>query len=173
MTLTTPTVAFRAAQNCVGVSAVTSFGELATVIPELLDEVTRWTHDHDIEIAGEQFVRYDAFAPDGAMRLWVGVPTREFELGNERIRPDVIAEGHFASIECFGSYSQLRDATAMLLGWIDQSGFESDSWVVDGETFFAARLEVYVKAHHEVSVDEARTIISIKLIDEESESSSV
>ena len=139
--LTLPQIIDRTAQRYIAVRLPVSipFDEhMDPVFDELFSAFSR----AGVEPNGMEFIKYNLIDMP-RLEIEVGMTTNAAIPPNGRLVEGELPAGRYVSLTYTGSYTNLMDVTAMLVGWAKEKGLKWDSHqTLDGERF-ACRLEVH------------------------------
>lgn len=135
-----PRVVERPHQDSLGIREVTPFRGMLSRRDALLAELTGWLDAHEVGEAGPFFLRLHVIDMDGPMDLAVGVITPEPLPGDDRVRPDVLPAGRYASLT-YRNHA-LR-ANRALIEWTREQGLAFDRADVAEGDRFGCRYEAY------------------------------
>jgi effector-binding domain-containing protein len=100
---------------------------------------------------------------EGLMELEFGVPiTTDIEATGEFFIGELPA-GRYATITHTGSYDELYDVTALLVGWAKERGVEWDSEPAGAGERFVSRVETYLNDPGETPEDQLVTRLDFKV----------
>ncbi|SLN27605.1 GyrI-like domain-containing protein [Oceanibacterium hippocampi] len=142
--LTLPTVIERAARPYVAIRSTVTMDDLGTVGAEAHDELFRWLAERGIAGDGLPFFKYDVVDMARSLQMEFGIVTAAPVEGDGRVVAGTLPAGQFASVVYTGSYADLYDVNAALIGWARERGFTWDSQATPEGERFACRLEIYL-----------------------------
>lgn len=160
--LTTPTIVDREAQRYVAVRRAVSMADFGAMAAETSDLVIAFAKAQTGELA-PSFIKYNVIDMDGLLDLEFGVPvTGDLEPSGEFFVGELPA-GSYATVTHTGSYDELYDVTAMLVGWAKERGVQWDSAPAGAGERFVSRTETYLNDPGEVPQHELVTRLDIKV----------
>ena len=139
--LTIPQIINRTAQRYIAIRLPVSIPFDADMDPAF-DELFSAFSSAGVEPNGMEFIKFNL----------IDMPRLEIEVGmttNASIQPSgqliegVLPAGRYVSLTYTGSYANLMDVTAMLVGWAKEKGLKWDSHQTPHGEQFACRLEVH------------------------------
>ena len=139
--ITEPKISFRNAQHSVGIRLKTPFKGMFAVVDRLLKELRAWVKAHGIADEGPYFLRYHIIDMDGMMDIELGFIVQQPLEGDERVKPNVLPEGRYASLT-YSRYALRGNKT--LLGWIKENNISVERWNHEEGDAFACRYEAYL-----------------------------
>lgn len=135
-----PRVVERPLRHSLGIRVITPFRGMLAERDRLLTELAGWLDGHDAGEVGPFFLRLHVIDMAGPMDLAVGVITPEPITGDDRVRPDVLPAGRFASL----TYrNHAMRANRALIEWTREQGLEFDREDVAEGDRFECRYEAY------------------------------
>ncbi|WP_433160989.1 hypothetical protein [Kribbella sp. CA-247076] len=135
-----PRVVERPQQDYLGIRVVTPFRGMLSKRNELLTELDTWLTKQGIDDVGPFFLRLHVIDMSGPMDLEVGVVTQGRLDGDDRVRPDVLPAGAYATLT-YRNHS-LR-ANRALIDWAEENGVRFDRYDVPEGDKFACRYEAF------------------------------
>ncbi|GGY77430.1 GyrI-like domain-containing protein [Pseudoduganella plicata] len=162
--LTIPRIVNRTAQRYIAVRLPVSipFGD---DLDPAFDALFSAFASAGVEPNGMEFIKFNLIDMP-RLEIEVGMTTNAAIPLSGRLIEGELPAGRYASLTHTGSYAELMDVTAMLVGWAKEKGLKWDSrQTPDGETF-ACRLEVH-ENNPSIEPDPARlqTTLLFKLAD--------
>ncbi|HEY4200535.1 MAG TPA: GyrI-like domain-containing protein [Devosiaceae bacterium] len=142
--LTLPKVAERPAQPYVAIQVRTTISGMKAVIDETFPKLFAWLGSHDVKPAGAPFIKYNLINMAGIMELEFGVPTEALVAAADDVVAAELPAGRYAQLTYWGSYDNLYDVNALMIGWAKQKGISFDVEERPEGDWFASRLEIYV-----------------------------
>lgn len=139
--LTVPRMVDRGAQSYVAVRlpVIIPFGD---DMDPAFDELFSAFSDAGVEPNGVEFIKFNLIDMP-RLEIEVGMTTDAAIPLSGRLIKGELPAGRYVSLTYTGSYDNLIDVTAMLIGWAKEKGLRWDSHdTPDGERF-ACRLEVH------------------------------
>ena len=116
-------------------------GRVNALIPEVLSVL----RDSRSTPAGPLLYRYlVATDVDSPFSVEVGFPTARFIPCEGSAHPGTIPAGRYATYRHLGHPDNLRNSFDLLEHWIDQSGEQPDTEIVNDERRWAGRFEFYL-----------------------------
>ena len=163
--MTTPKVDERPDQHYMGIRTRTTMENFADVIPRLNGEVFDWLAQHGIAPAGPPLCRYYVIDMPGNLDVELGVPVATMIAGDERVRPNVMPAGRYASLVYTGVQNGIA-GNAALLAWGVEQGLAWDQWETSQGDAFGGRVEYFLTGP-ENDPDPAQwdTEVAIRLVD--------
>ncbi len=163
--ITEPEIRFRDERRTVGIRAKTPFNGMFATVDMLLKELRSWVKAHRIADEGPFFLRYHVINMEGMMDIEVGLIVQEPHCGDERVKPNVLPKGRYASLT-YSRYA-MRGNKA-LIEWIKKNNIKIDRWDDSEGDGFACRYEAYLTDYRvEPRKKEWSVDLAIKLADEE------
>lgn len=163
--LTLPTIIDREAQAYVAVRRSIPMAELGSIAAATHDIVIDFVRDTAGVEGGAPFIKYDLIDMEGTMELEFGVPiTGSVEPTDEIVLGELPA-GRYATVTHTGSYDELYDVTAALVGWAKERGVDWDSQPEGAGERFVSRIESYENDPGEVPESELVTTLYFKVRD--------
>ena len=139
--LTIPQIIHRTAQRYIAVRLAVSIpfdDDMDPAFDELFSAFSR----AGVEPNGMEFIKFNLIDMP-RLEIEVGMTTNAAVPLSGRLIEGELPAGRYVSLAYTGSYADLMDVTAMLVGWAKEKGLEWDSHQTpDGEKF-ACRLEVH------------------------------
>ena len=134
-------------------------------VDNLLKELRNWVKAHRIADEGPFFLRYHVIDMEGMMDIELGFIVREPLSGDDRVKPNLLPKGRYASLT-YTRYA-MRGNKA-LIEWIKQNNLKVDRWDDKEGDAFASRYEAYLTDYRvEPRKKEWNVDLAIKLADEE------
>ena len=114
--------------------AQTKQSEIPARIPGMFDVVYAWLPSSGVTQAGQNYVVYDRFSPDG-MRMRVGFPVSRRFASAEQVQCIELSGGRAAHTTHVGAYSGIPAATMALNAWCAQQSLSlaGVAWEVYGD----------------------------------------
>lgn len=159
--ITEPKISFRNEQQYVGIREKTPFNGMFATVDKLLKELRRWVKSHNIADEGPFFLRYHVIDMEGIMDIEVGYIVLKTQEGDDRVKPNVLPKGRYASLT-YTRYA-MRGNKA-LIGWINENNIRVDRWNDKEGDAFACRYEAYLTDYRvEPRKKEWKVELAIKL----------
>ncbi len=133
----------RALQNYVGIRMQTPRAEISNTVGPLFPELFQWLGSQGLTLAGPPIIRYWGFGDD-RMDYEVGMPIAERHAGDERVKPDTLPAGRYATLTLTGSFDQLFNAHMRLGEWCGEEGLKLDQSQMGSGEKWGARIERYL-----------------------------
>jgi effector-binding domain-containing protein len=163
--ITEPEISFRNEQQYVGIRVKTPFNGMFATVDMLLKELRSWVKAHRIADEGPFFLRYHVIDMEGMMDIESGFIVQEPLSGDDRVKPNVLPKGRYASLT-YTRYA-MRGNKA-LIEWIKKNHIKIDRWDDKEGDAFACRYEAYLTDYRvEPRKKEWNVDLAIKLVDEE------
>lgn len=138
--LTLPTVVSRKAQPYAAIRQATKI-PFQTVVSKTVPKVDKWLGKRHIE-PGPMIIKYD-FIRMPELTVQLGFLIDGAVEGDETVTVSVLPAGKYATLTYWGHYRNLRDVTAMLIGWARGRGIAWDAEEAPQGDTFVSRFEVY------------------------------
>jgi len=161
--LTTPQIVDRDAQPYAAVRRSIPMSELGGIVGPSFDLVLGFVRQSTDDEPGPPFIRYDLIDMEGVMELEFGIPLSSPVEASGEIVVGELPAGRYATVTHTGSYDELYDVTAILVGWAKERGIEWDSTPEGSGERFVSRIESYLNAPSDVPEDELVTELYVKL----------
>jgi effector-binding domain-containing protein len=162
--ITEPKISFRNERQYVGIRVKTPFSGMFATVDKLLKELRHWVKAHQIADEGPFFLRYHVIDMEGMMDIELGFIVQETQDGDERVKPNVLPKGHYASLT-YTRYA-MRGNKA-LIGWINENNIRIDRWNDKEGDAFACRYEAYLTDYRIEPHKKAWNVeLSIKVADD-------
>jgi effector-binding domain-containing protein len=163
--ITEPKISFRAERHYVGIRVKTPFNGMFATVDKLLKELRSWVKAHGITDEGPFFLRYHVIDMEGIMDIEAGFIVQEPLGGDERVKPNVLPKGQYASLT-YTRYA-MRGNKA-LIGWIKENNIRMDRWDNKEGDAFACRYEAYLTDYRVEPRKKAWNVdLAIKVADNE------
>jgi effector-binding domain-containing protein len=163
--ITEPKISFRTERQYVGIRVKTPFNGMFATVDRLLKELRSWVKAPGIADEGPFFLRYHVIDMEGMMDIEVGFMVQEPLVGDERVKPNVLPQGQYASLT-YTRYA-MRGNKA-LIGWIKENNIRVDRWEDKEGDAFACRYEAYLTDYRvEPRKKEWNVELAIKVADNE------
>ncbi|MET0692301.1 MAG: hypothetical protein ABWY56_00130 [Propionibacteriaceae bacterium] len=114
---------------------------MLAVRDQLLAELYAWCDRHPDPSYGTSFLRLHVVDMTGAMDIAVGVRTKAPATGDDRVRPDVLSAGDYATLT-YRTHD--RRANKLLLDWVSEQGLALDRRTEPDGDHFTCRYEEYL-----------------------------
>jgi len=161
--ITEPKISFHNEQQYVGIREKTPFNGMFATVDKLLKELRHWVKSHSIADEGPFFLRYHVIDMEGMMDIEVGFIVQETQEGDDRVKPNVLPKGRYASLT-YTRYA-MRGNKA-LIGWINENNIRIDRWNDKEGDAFACRYEAYLTDYRvEPRKKEWNVELAIKVVD--------
>jgi effector-binding domain-containing protein len=139
--ISAPQIDERPERLYMGIRAIAPFRSMFAEVDKLLKELRKWVNAHGIAEEGPFFLRYHVIDMDGPMDIEVGFVVAEHLPGDERVKPDTLPTGRYASLIYTGSGLKGNKA---LLNWAKDQGLALDRWNEPEGDAFRCRYEAYL-----------------------------
>ncbi|MBK8024176.1 MAG: GyrI-like domain-containing protein [Chloroflexi bacterium] len=139
-----PVVVQRTEQPAVVIRGWVIPADLGAAIQGWMDEVAGWLANQGVAASGAPFVRYHVINMAEKLDIAVGFPVSAPPPGDERIKPEALPAGSYATLLYTGEYGGLREATAALLTWAESRPIRWDQWPAAEGDVFRSRYETYI-----------------------------
>lgn len=163
--MTLPKIVERQAQPYVALRRTVKV-PFGPVIDATLPRLWQWIGDHHVEPVGPPFFKYNLIDMENELEIEFGAPTDRVLPPDGEVVTGTLPAGRYAMLTYHGPYDNLREVTAMLIGWVNERGEEFDIEQTPRGERFASRLEIYPNDPREVP-DPAdwETVLAFKLMD--------
>ncbi len=159
-----PKIDFREEQPYLGIRIQTPFEGMFKQVGIITKELNKWFKAHDIAPQTPPFLRYHVIDMKGEMDIEYGIPVQTPHAGDDRVRPDVLPAGRYASLIYSGSGLQGNKA---LIKWAIEHNLPFDRWDDDKGDAFRCRYEAFLT---DPKIEPRKTKwdieMAIKLVDE-------
>lgn len=135
-----PRVVDRPLRHSLGIRVITPFRGMLGERDRLITELAGWLDEHRVGEVGPFFLRLHVIDMQGPMDLAVGVITPGPLAGDDRVRPEPLPAGRYATLT-YRSHA-LR-ANRALIDWSREQGLEFDREDVAEGDRFGCRYEAY------------------------------
>jgi hypothetical protein len=135
-----PSVVTRPERATAGIRTVTRFRGMLAVRDQLLAELYERL-DRTGAAYGPAFLRLHVVDMNGDMDLEVGAVTDKPIAGDDRLRPDVLPAGRYATLTYV---NHARRANGLLIDWVRAQGLPFDVLTGPAGDEFACRYEMYL-----------------------------
>lgn len=139
--ITEPKISFRNERQYVGIRVKTPFNGMFATVDKLMKELRHWVKGQRIADEGPFFLRYHVIDMEGMMDIELGFIVQEAQDGDDRVKPNVLPKGNYASLT-YTRYA-MRGNKA-LIGWINENNIRIDRWNDKEGDAFACRYEAYL-----------------------------
>jgi len=139
--ITEPKISFHDERMYVGIRVKTPFIGMFATVDKLLEEMRNWVKVHGIADEGPFFLRYHVIDMEDMMDIELGFIVQETQEGDDRVKPNVLPKGRYASLT-YSRYA-MRGNKA-LIGWIKDNNIRIDRWNDKEGDAFACRYEAYL-----------------------------
>jgi effector-binding domain-containing protein len=139
--ITEPKISFHDERKYVGIRVKTPFNGMFAMVDKLLKELRNWVKAHRVADEGPFFLRYHVIDMEGMMDIELGFIVQETQEGDDRVKPNVLPKGRYASLT-YTRYA-MRGNKA-LIGWINEKNIGIDRWNDKEGDAFACRYEAYL-----------------------------
>lgn len=132
----------RPQQDYAGIRMRVPASEFPTVIPATIDELFGWLGQHGIALAGPPLMRYHVIDMPGIMDIELGILVAKPVEGDDRVKPNVIPAGKYASLIYTGLDGY--PGNKALIEWAQEQGIEWDRWDDPAGDAFKSRVEFFL-----------------------------
>lgn len=136
-----PRIVERPEANCLGIRVITPFRGMARKRDELLDELAEWLRRKKVDDLGPFFARLHVIDMKGPMDLEIGVITPNRIDGDDRVHPETLPCGRYATLTYRGSALGGNHA---LIVWSRENDIALDQRAEKTGDHFACRYEAYL-----------------------------
>jgi effector-binding domain-containing protein len=129
-------------QQCyMGIRTQTPMKGMFKVVDKLFKEMNTWLKAHKVELSGAPFLRYHVIDMEGEMDIEVGFPVATALEGDDRVKPQMLPAGRYASLVYIGNgYT----GNKTLVEWARDNGHAWDRWDDEKGDAFRSRFETYL-----------------------------
>jgi effector-binding domain-containing protein len=138
---TEPKIEYQAGKNYMGIRIQTPFSGMFKEIDKIRKELELWCKEKGIEAAEPPFLRYHCIDMKGEMDMEYGIPVKEAQENEGRIKAAILPPGRYVSIIYTGGGYQ---GNKTLVEWIKKNDIPIDRWDSEKGDNFAARYEQYL-----------------------------
>ncbi len=150
-------VDFREEQNYMGIRTITQFAGMFAEVKLMLKELRNWVIRENLSNEGPFLLRYYTIDMKGEMDIEVGFIVNSNREGNERIKPNTLPSGKYASlIYSGGGYT----GNKALLDWARENKVALDQWATPTGDAFRCRYEAYLTDYR---IEPRKTLWDIEL----------
>lgn len=142
--LTMPKIIDRESQPYVAIRRRVKFDAVPALADTAYPLLDAWMRDHGVKPAGPSFFKYNVIDMQGLLEIEVGFPTEGPVQGDDTVVVGSLPAGRYGMVRHTGSYDELYDANAVLIGWAKEKGIRWDAEESPEGDRFACRLESYV-----------------------------
>ena len=139
--LTLPSLVDRPAQPYVAIREKVTI-PFTPVIDRVMPEVAGWLQARGVDRFGPAVFKYNVIDMP-RLEVEMGFAPQKPLQGGGRVLAGTLPAGRYATLNHWGHYDKLMDATTVLIGWAKEKGIAWDATPEpDGERF-ASRFELY------------------------------
>jgi effector-binding domain-containing protein len=164
--LTLPKLVEREAQPYVAMRRLVKL-PFNDVVDATLPKLWQWIGDHQVELAGPPFFKYNLIDMASELEIEFGAPTATLLPGDAEVVTGTLPAGRYATLTYHGPYDDLMEVNAVLIGWANLHQYRFDMQPTPKGDKFACRLEIYPNDPREVpDPRDWETVMAFRLKDD-------